>query len=313
MHSAAEFPRSGISLEAQAWLDANPSAPREIVTLENAERIRAETLAGFGPAMAAARAEFPVHERDIIEGAVPCSEIVGGNRADIVVLYFFGGGYVVGSPGEDIVITAPIAAAISGRVVAPLYPLSPQHSFPAASDVGLAVYRSLLTEFAPDRIVVAGESAGGNLALVTMLRARDEGMDLPAGLALLSPWADLGFSGDSHIANRDPVLPLSDGALRAMADDYRAGRPTNDPLISPIYADFTDFPPTFISTGTRDLLQSDAVRVSAAMREDGVDVTLRVWEGMWHVFEFYRELPEARASMTEIADFIVSRLGHSSQ
>ncbi|MGZ0218532.1 MAG: alpha/beta hydrolase, partial [Acidimicrobiales bacterium] len=93
----------------------------------------------------------------------------------------------------------------------------------------------------------------------------------------------------------------------------RAGRPTNDPLISPIYADFTGFPPTFISTGTRDLLQSDAVRVSAAMREDGVDVTLRVWEGMWHVFEFYRELPEARASMTEIADFIVSRLGHSSQ
>lgn len=312
MHSAAEFPRSGISVEAQAWLDANPSAPREIVTLENAERIRAETLAGYRPAMAAARAEFPVDERDVIEGGVPCSEIVGGDRADVVVLYFFGGGYVVGSPGEDIMITAPIATALGGRVVAPLYPLSPQHSFPAASDVGLAVYRSLLTEFEPDRVVIAGESAGGNLALVTMLRARDEGMDLPAGLALLSPWSDLAFSGDSHITNRDPTLPLSDGALRAMADDYRADRPTNDPLISPIYADFTGLPATFISTGTRDLLQSDAVRVSSAMREDGVDVTLRVWEGMWHVFEFYRELPEARASMTEIADFIVGCLGPTS-
>ncbi len=262
--------------------------------------------------MTAARAEFPVDESDVIEGGVPCSEIAGGDRADAVVLYFFGGGYVVGSPGEDIVITAPIASALRGRVLAPLYPLSPENSFPAASDAGLDVYRSLLTEFTPDRIVVAGESAGGNLALVTMLRARDEGLDLPAGLALLSPWADLGFSGDSHITNRDPVLPLSDGALRTMADDYRADRPVNDPLISPIYADFTGFPPTFISTGTRDLLQSDAVRVSAAMSEDGVDVTLRVWEGMWHVFEFYRELPEARASMTQIADFIVSRLGPTS-
>ena len=136
MHSAAEFPRSGISPEAQAWLDANPSAPREIVTLENAERIRAETLAGFGPAMTAARAEFPVDESDVIEGGVPCSEIAGGDRADAVVLYFFGGGYVVGSPGEDIVITAPIASALRGRVLAPLYPLSPENSFPAASDAG---------------------------------------------------------------------------------------------------------------------------------------------------------------------------------
>ncbi len=308
MHSPAEFPRAGLSSEAVAWLDTNPPSAREVVTAENAERIRAETRAGYAPAMTAARSEFSIEERDVTVGGVPCSEIIGGDRADVVVLYFFGGGYVVGSPEEDIVVTAPLASALGGRVVAPRYPLSPEHPFPAASDAGLASYRALLTEFAPHQIVVAGESAGGNLALVTMLRARDAGIPLPAGLALLSPWGDLGFTGDSHVTNRDPSLPLSDGALKQMADVHRGNRPVTDPLISPIYADFTSFPPTFISSGTRDLLLSDCVRVSAAMRQDGVDVSLRVWEGMWHVFEFYRELPEARSSTAEIAAFIVARL-----
>jgi acetyl esterase/lipase len=308
MHSPADSHRTGISPEAQAWLDANSPGPREIVTLENADRIRAETRDGYGPALAAVRAEFEVEEREVVVGDVPCAEIVGGDQADVVVLYFFGGGYVVGSPEEDLVITAPIAAALGGRVIAPHYPLSPEHPFPAASDVGLTAYRALLDEFAPNQIVVAGESAGGNLALVTMLRARDEGLPLPSGLTLMSPFSDLRFTGDSHVANRDPCLPLGDGALRQMADDYRGDGAVDDPLISPIYADFTGFPPTFISSGTRDLLLSDCVRVSAAMRTDGVDVTLRVWEGMWHVFEFYRELPEARASTAEIAAFIVDRL-----
>ncbi len=308
MNSPAEFPRTGISAEARAWLDANPPSPRELVTPENAERIRSETRAGYAPAMAAARAEFDVGERDIDIAGVACSEITGGDRRDVVVLYFFGGGHVVGSPEEDIVVTAPMAAGLGGRVVAPRYPLSPESPFPAALDVALTAYRGVLADYSADRIMVAGESAGGNLALATMLAARDEGLALPAGLALLSPWSDLGYTGDSHLTNRDPSLPLSEGVLLQMANGYRGDRPADDPLVSPVHGDFTGFPPTFISTGTRDLLLSDCVRVSSAMRSDGVDVTLRVWEGMWHVFEFYRELPEARASMSEIATWITTRL-----
>ena len=308
MQSPAEIPRTSISAEARSWLAANPVTPREEVTLENAEQIRAATREGYAPAMAAARAEFDIREIDTEIAGVACSEIIGGDRTDVVVLYFFGGGHVVGSPEEDIVITAPIAAALGGRVVAPRYPLSPESPFPAASDVAVTVYRALLDSFPADRIVVAGESAGGNLALSTMLRARDDGLDMPAGLALFSPWGDLGYTGDSHLADRDPALPMSDGVLQRMADSYRCGRAVDDPLVSPIHGNFADFPPTFITSGTRDLLLSDAVRIARSMRTDGVDISLRVWEGMWHVFEFYRELPEARASASEVATWITDQL-----
>ena len=101
---------------------------------------------------------------------------------------------------------------------------------------------------------------------------------------------------------------LDNDELRVMADLYRGDAAVDDPLVSPVHADFTGLPPTFITTGTRDLLLSDGVRISAGMRSDGVDVTLRIWEGMWHVFEFYRELPEARASMAEVCEWIRARL-----
>ena len=132
---------------------------------------------------------------------------------------------------------------------------------------------------------------------------------MPAAFALLSPWADLDHCGDSHAANRDPSLVSTDGDLDDLARLYRGTHRSDDPLISPLHADFTGLPSTFMTTGTRDLLLSDAVRLDAAMRADGVDVTLRVWEGMWHVFEFVRELPEAKASMAEIAGWVRSRVG----
>ena len=131
---------------------------------------------------------------------------------------------------------------------------------------------------------------------------------MPAAFALLSPWGDLGFTGDSQVTNRAPTLVITNGDLIEMAELYRGDTPATDPMVSPIHADFTGLPPTMLTTGTRDLLLSDVVRLERAMRADGVDVTLRVWEGMWHVFEFYRELPEARASMAEVAAFVAAQL-----
>lgn len=303
MESRPPFTRTGISDEAKAWLVANPPAERLGITLENADEVRRAIRDGFEPEMAKARAEFAPTEREITVGGRPCLEITGPASVGIV-LYCYGGGHTVGSPEEDIVIEAPLAIDGGVRVVAVRYPLAPESPYPAAVGAAMDVYRALLDEAGDAPLVVVGESAGGNLALALTLRARAEGVRLPAALALLSPWADMDLGGDSHDTNRDPTLVLTNGDLREMADLYRGDVAADDPMVSPIHADFTGFPPTFISTGTRDLLLSDCVRVANAMRLDGVEVTLRIWEGMWHVFEFYRDLPEARASMAEIAAWV---------
>ncbi len=296
----------GISPEAEAWLTANPRAPRPRITPANADHLRATVKDGFAPAMAAARAEFDVDESDCEIGGVSCLEISTG-PSGLVVLYFFGGGHTVGSPEEDIVVAAPIAAGLGARVIAPRYPLAPEHPYPAAVDSAIRVYVALLDQHEPEHVLVVGESAGGNLALAMLQRARTEGLRMPARVALLSPWSDLTFSGDSHVADRDPTLMMEGGELNRAAGLYFGDADPADPLISPIFASFQGFPPTLITTGTRDLLLSDCVRVAAAMRADGVDVDLRIWEGMWHVFEFYRDLPEARASMDQVVAFLRTR------
>lgn len=312
MSSSPEIPRTGISPQAQDWLAANPPAPRLELTAENAADVRSAIREGWAPAMAAARAEFGVAERSVDVGGVDCVELVGDRGPAGTVLYFYGGGHTVGSPEEDVVITAALASTAAVRVVAPRYPLAPEAPYPAAVDCAETVYRALLETIDPTAIVIAGESAGGNLALALFQRIGRAGLPQPAAFVLLSPWADMAFTGDSHRTNRDPTLVLTDGDLAEMASLYRGTTPADDPMVSPIHADFTSMPPTFMTTGTRDLLLSDATRLDRAMRLDGVDVTLRVWEGMWHVFEFYRELPEARASVAEIGAWIRARLDDQS-
>lgn len=308
MDSRPTIPRTGISDEARSWLEANPPSERTLIDHDNADRVRAAIRWGWGPSMRAARAEFEPNERDVEVGGVPCLEVTGPDSSG-TVLYCFGGGHTVGSPEEDIVIAAPLAVDAGARVVAIRYPLAPENPYPAAVDAAEAVYRALLDELGDRPLVVAGESAGGNLVLALMQRVRAAGLPMPRALALLSPWGDLGFTGDSQRTDRDPTLQMGNGELQVMADMYRGEAEVDDPMVSPIHAAFTGLPPTLITTGTRDLLLSDCVRIATGMRVDGVDVTLRVWEGMWHVFEFYRELPEARASMSEICDFVHRALG----
>ena len=307
MDSRPAIPRTGISQEARAWLDANPPTDLPIVTMETAARVRAATRFGWARSMKLTRHEWSPTERDIEIGGVSCHEVTGPDVQG-TVLYLFGGGYNLGSPEEDIVITAPLAIDGGVRVVAVRYPLAPEAPFPEALDIAEEAYRGLTDELDGGSLVIVGESAGGNLALALLQRLRADGGPMPQALALLSPWGDLAFTGDSAETDRDPTLNLRNDALRVMADNYRGDAAVDDPLISPIHADYSGFPPTLITTGTRDLLLSDSVRVATAMELDGVDVTLRVWEGMWHVFEFYRELPEARASMAEVCEFVRAAL-----
>ena len=298
-----------MSDEARDWLAANPPQPRQPITIDNATQIRADVRNGYEAAIAAVRQELTFTETDVEVGGVDCLEVRGAT-SNGRILYFFGGGHTVGSPEEDLTIIAPLALQAAVTVLAPRYPLAPEAPFPAALDTAVAAYHGML-DTQPGGCVVVGESAGGNLALALTQRIRATGGPLPRALALMSPWSDLAFTGDSHLVNRDPSLVMTDGDLIKMADSYRGATPADDSLISPIHADFTGFPPSWITTGTRDLLLSDCVRVTAGMRHAGADVTLRVWEGMWHVFEFYRELPEARASLNEIAQFIQAAMTSS--
>lgn len=239
-------------------------------------------------------------------GGIPCLELVPpGPTASWSILFGFGGGFVQGGPVEDLPIAAPLCAATGARVIIPDYRLAPEHPWPAAVDDGFAVYR----EMARRSFAIVGESAGGNLALVLMLRARAAGLPLPLAAALLSPWCDLSNSGDSIIFNdgRDPSLSAQRSwqAVR----HYAGQNPLDDPSISPVNGAFdAGFPPFVITTGTRDLHLSQAVLLSQVLKDSGVSVDLQVWEGLWHVFEWYDHLPEAGQSIRRIAAHLQSNM-----
>ncbi|NBU13431.1 MAG: alpha/beta hydrolase [Alphaproteobacteria bacterium] len=259
---------------------------------------------------AVAKAEAPrlcrTHGVMIVEtviGGVPCLEVSPPDRrVDWPVLYGFGGGMVEGSPIEDLPIIAPLSALSGARFIAPDYSLAPEHPWPAGLDDCFVVYR----ELAENHFAIVGESAGANLTLALMLKAKAEGLRLPGAAALLSPWCDLSNAGDSLIFNegRDPTLAKKNSYLAA---SYYAGvNRIDQPLISPIHGAFDPgFPPFLITTGTRDLLLSQSVRLSQRLRDSGAQVDLHVWEGLWHVFEWYEALPEARQSIARIADHLI--------
>lgn len=231
-------------------------------------------------------------------------------RHQQVILYFFGGGHITGSPDEDLAITARIAHFTGRKVCVPAYRLAPENPYPAALVDALAVYQALLREYGARSLALSGESAGGNLSLALIGAAAARGLPLPAAVALLSPWCDLTHSGDTirTLDGIDPTLDL-DHLLSHMARAYAGGRPLASPDISPLFADVAKgFPPTLITTGTRDVLLSDCARLSTKLRRAGVNVDLRVTEGMWHVFEFYPQLPEAEDSIRGIATFLDKHL-----
>ena len=196
-------------------------------------------------------------------------------------LDFHGGALVFGG-GEACRVQARMQADRYGvRCYGVDYRMPPEHPYPAALDDAIAAYRHVLERHAPACIVVGGRSAGGNLAAAMLLRARDEGLPLPAGLVLLSPQIDLTESGDSFEVNRmvDVMLP---GSLMRNNMLYAGGAALTHPYLSPLFGDLRGFPPTFLQSGTRDLFLSNTVRMHRALRQADVDAELHVFEGMPH-------------------------------
>jgi epsilon-lactone hydrolase len=230
--------------------------------------------------------------------------ISGGNQGK-AAMYVHGGGFALGNPDDAYAMR--LAPLLRLPVYAVQYRLAPEHPFPAALDDCLAVYAKLIASHGPRNVVVFGGSAGGNLALAMLLKAKAEGLPMPAALSLSSPAADLTRTGDSYFSNqgRDPVLQW-DGLMEYFALAYAQGSNPKDPLLSPVYADYwPGFPRTLITTGTRDLFLSNCVRLHRAMFQAGVKVELRVWEGMFHGFELIPDLPESEEAREEMAAFLL--------
>ncbi len=229
---------------------------------------------------------------------------------DRAILYLHGGGFFMGSCGTHRSTVSRIANAARASALSLDYRLAPEHPFPAALEDAVAAYKWLLNEgFQSDDIAIVGDSAGGGLVISTLLSLRDEGLLLPGAGVCISPWADLKGTGESLStrAELDPFLGsgmINAGALYAGENDL------DSPLISPVYADLTGLPPLLIHVGTDEILLSDSTRLAQNAESAQVDVTLKIWERMWHAFHTLAPfMPEANRAIGEIGAFLDQRLG----
>ncbi|MBQ3104395.1 MAG: alpha/beta hydrolase [Lachnospiraceae bacterium] len=203
-----------------------------------------------------------------------------------VILYCHGGGYSTGSCLYARTLTTKLAAVTSMDVLAFDYRLAPEHPYPAALEDALKAWDYLmLLGYGAKEVILAGDSAGGNLALSLALRLKQENRRLPGGLVLLSPWTDMLATGRSYLtkAEIDPILNIA--YLRQMTDNYAFGEDLKNPLISPLYGDFTGFPPVYIQVGENEVLLSDATALHKLLLKKGVKSSLEIYKGMWHVFQ----------------------------
>jgi acetyl esterase/lipase len=234
-----------------------------------------------------------------------------GAAADKAVLYLHGGGYVLGSINTHRELAARISQASGARCLVIDYRLGPEHPFPAAVEDAVAAYRWLLEAgYAPERLAIAGDSAGGGLTMATLLALRDAKLPMPATAVCISPWVDLAVEGESMVTRvkQDPML--SREPLLAMAKHYLAGGDARAPLASPVFADLRGLPPLLIHVGDHETLLDDSVRLAERARKAGVEVELEVWPEMIHVWHAFAALvPEGREAIERIGAHLAKRLG----
>jgi acetyl esterase/lipase len=245
-------------------------------------------------------------------GGVPVAEItVAGIEPRHVVLYFHGGVYVLGDALGAAELASQVGRRTGAKVFSVDYRLAPEHPFPAAVDDALAAYEALLEGgTAPSDIVFAGESAGGGLAVATLVNARDHALPLPAAAFVMSPYADLTLAGTTLKTKREVDPLLSRESLTARVPDYTAGQDAAIGLISPIFADLSALPPLIIQCGTHEVLLDDAIRLAQRAATADVAVTLDITAGVPHVFQtFHPILDEAAAALDRAGQLLSAHLG----
>jgi len=248
-----------------------------------------------------------VKTRRVAADGVAAEWIESPGAGEGVLLYLHGGAYALGSVSSHREMIARLVKATGCNALAINYRLAPEAPYPAALEDSLKAYAWLLAgEQDPARIIVAGDSAGGGLAIATLLALRDEGKPLPAGAVCFSPWLDLTASGDSVTRNAgvDPVLTAR--VLREYAALYAGSHSTSEVLISPLFADLTGLPPLYLQAGSHEILLDDAARFYRKAQQAGVDTRLDVWDGMFHVFQLIPMLPQSKAALKSVGEFVTS-------
>jgi epsilon-lactone hydrolase len=225
------------------------------------------------------------------------------------IVYLYGGGYVISSPHSRRKLAGHLTNASRARGLVPRYHLVPERPFPSAVEDAAADYRWLLDKgYRPERVVIAGDSSAGGLAVATMLKLREDGTPLPAGGVPISPWVDLACTGETLETNAKADLTATKASLMRMASQYLDGANPRTPLASPLYADLSGLPPLLIVVGDDEALLDDSVRLARAAGMAGVDTTLYIGAGMQHIFPIYcGMIPEADAAVTMIGAWIRDR------
>lgn len=240
---------------------------------------------------------------------VACEWLIPKNSPkDQILLYLHGGGFVFGLTPPHLEMVAYFAQKFSLRALMVDYRVAPDHPFPAPLDDCVTAYRWLLKQgISAQNIVVAGDSAGGNLTLTLMMKLRDSGDPLPAAAACLSPVANLS-DRESLLKNfNDPLLHPKAAAIYNKS--YVAHNDARNSLISPVFGDWRGLPPLLVHAGEDEILREDAVRIEELAKSAGVDVRLAIYPRMWHVWQLYLTLPQAVQSLEDIAQFLKSHLG----
>lgn len=245
-------------------------------------------------------------------GGVPCEWLLApGADPNVRLLYIHGGGFVSGSGGYYIPQTAHISAAAKCAVLLVDYRLAPEFPFPSGLNDCVTAHEWMVSN-GPDgpskarATFVAGDSAGGNLTLATLLAIKDRKLTMPAGGVPISPTSDFTLSSESLKSVKDPIISAK--TMPIFRDMYLGKADPRDPLASPVFGDYRGLPPLLFQIGEHEMLRDDGIRAALKARADGIAVTLEVWPGMFHVFQSHEPLlPEARAAIEHIAEFMRSK------
>ena len=227
---------------------------------------------------------------------------------DRLVLYFHGGGYIAGSPETHRALIARLAQAGEATVFSLAYRLAPEFAFPAAVRDGIDAYRHLIAKnVSPSQVILAGDGSGGGLAFAVLHAARNANLPMPAGCVAMSPWADLSLSGWSVLQNAKTDNVLNWELLFVSARHYLKKTNPSDPYASPAFANFKDFPPLMVHAGSLEMLRDDASRIGDRAADAGVPVSVEIYDGMQHLFQANRHVPEAKVSLARLGQFIRTR------
>ena len=245
-------------------------------------------------------------------GGVTAEWVAADGASDSrVVLYFHGGGYIIGSPRTHRPMLAHLSRDSGARVLSLDYRLAPEHPFPAPVEDAVASYRWLLSEgYDPSRIALAGDSAGGGLTVAALVQIRYLGLPVPAAGVCVSPWVDMEGLGESMEtrAEADPMI-VREGLLLS-AKTYLGGADPRAPLAAPLYADLRGLPPLLIQVGDAEVLLDDSTRLAGVAREAGVKVQMDVWDDMIHVWPLFAPiLPEGKQAIAQAGEFIKKHTG----